>query len=304
MTSPQQVSRASASARPEVVGARPPIAVGVSYEGRPATLLTHVAALVDCVEIIPDAFVHGGADRPHAGVLAELDQLLGPAEVTFHGVGLSLGTASGWNEDWLRLVEQVLQWRTPRFVSEHLGYTTVDGHFLGTMPALPCTPEAAALVIGRARRLRRELGVDVLLEHVASPLPRSRGMGLGPWLDVVARESGCGVLLDVHNLECDVDNGWLDLDEFLGTFDLALVREIHVAGGVWHDGIHFDVHSRRCAPSTWDLLATLIPRCARLELVVAELLAAAVPSVTPEGVAAELTQLRNVIEEAGRVVAA
>lgn len=271
--------------------------LAISYEGRPNTLLEAVVGRVGALEITPDCLTLAGHAAPNPVLLEHVDELLPTSPVTYHGIGLSMGTATGWNDDYLRLLDAMCAWRMPLLHSEHLGYTTVDGSFLGAMPALPTTLEAANLVIERATRLRRHLGIECLLEHVASPLPRTTEMRLASWLNLVCRESGCGMLLDLYNLECDADNGFIDLAQFLDEIDTTLVGEIHLAAGVWHEGLHLDVHSHLTERSTLDLLTAVLPRCPNLRIVTYEILSAAVPIVGVEKIAGHIGELGALLSE-------
>lgn len=270
---------------------RPPPALGVSWEGRPTALLPTLAARADVIEIVPDA-LRGSDGSVNRALLDDLDHHAPDVPVTFHGIGLSIGSVDGWNDDYLRLLDQVIAWREPLWHSEHLGFTHVDGAFLGTMPAIPTTEEALELVIDRARDLRDRYGREFMLEHVASPLDRPAGLSLASFLNTLAAETGSRLLLDLHNLECDVDNGYLRLDEFVDELDWSAVGEIHVAGGIWHDGWHLDVHTGLVAESTLSLLRTALARTTDLELVLYEVLASAVPGLGYDAIGAQLDALR------------
>lgn len=269
-----------------------PPALGVSYEGRPRDLLAALAPLVDVVEVLPDCLV--GADgRLNPVLLADLDELAPDAALTYHGIGLSIGSTAGWNDDYLRLLDTMFAWREPLWHSEHLGFTTVDGAFLGTMPALPATTEALDLVIDRSRAMTAAYGREFLLEHVATPLARPAEMSLASFLNTLARETGNRLLVDLHNLECDADNGLLDLAGFVTELDWSLVGEIHLAGGVWYDGRHLDVHSGPVADSTLALLDVVLARATNLDLVLYEVLGEAVPGLGVETVADQVATLRQ-----------
>lgn len=271
-------------------GGRTP-ALGISYEGRPRELLAALGPLVDVVEVLPDCLV--GADgRPNPALLADLDELAPDVDLTYHGIGLSIGSTAGWNEDYLRLLDAMFAWRAPRWHSEHLGFTTVDGSFLGTMPALPTTHEALDLVIERSQRMTAAYGREFLLEHVATPLARPAEMSLASFLNTLAGETGNRLLVDLHNLECDADNGLLDLEAFVEELDWSQVGEIHLAGGVWYDGRHLDVHSGPVAASTLDLLDVVLDRATRLDLVLYEVLGEAVPGLGVDTVADQVATLR------------
>ncbi len=272
-------------------------ALGVSWEGRPVALLEAVADHVDVVEVVPDCLV--GPDGNIATErLRELDRFAPRLDVTYHGIGLSIGSVEGWNEAYLGHLETLLAWRSPLWHSEHLGFTEVDGSFLGAMPCLPPTLEALDLVVERVLTLQERYGLEFMLEHVASPLDRPGDMSLATFLNTIASETGSRMLLDLHNLECDADNGLLDLDVFFDELDWAAVGEIHVAGGVWQDGWHLDVHAGTVAESTGQLLRLALAEAENVGLVVYEVLASAVPRLGVDGVVAEVDRLRGVIDEA------
>ena len=75
------------------------------------------------------------------------------ASIIVHGVGLSIGSFSEWNEDYFRLLDQILEVVPIAWHSEHLGFVNVKGQFVGTMLSLPRTQEALDLVAERVRRL-------------------------------------------------------------------------------------------------------------------------------------------------------
>ena len=105
------------------------------------------------------------------------------------------------------------------------------------------------------------------------------------------------MLLDLYNLECDADNGFIDLAQFLDEIDTTLVGEIHLAAGVWHEGLHLDVHSHLTERSTLDLLTAVLPRCPNLRIVTYEILSAAVPIVGVEKIAGHIGELGALLSE-------
>jgi uncharacterized protein (UPF0276 family) len=274
--------------------ARP--ALGISFEGRPSTLLEDLAPLVDVVEVVPETLVANYSDAADERVFAVLDEYASDLDVVYHGSGLSIGTATRWNDEYLRLLERLCEHRSPRWHSEHLGFAIVEGHFLGTVAAVPATMEAADLVTARADAIRKRFGTEFLLEHVASPFARPDEMTTAAFMNIVARGSGCGLILDLHNLECDEDDGRLTADAFLAELDLALVREIHVAGGTRRDGFHLDEHSQLPSAGMLGRLEQIVPQCPSVELVVFEMDGGALATVDRDALFGALRDLRHRIE--------
>ena len=51
------------------------------------------------------------------------------------------------------------------------------------------------------------------------------------FLNLICRETGAGLLLDIENLYLNSRNHGFDPDEFLDALPAGLVQEVHVAGG-------------------------------------------------------------------------
>ena len=106
----------------------PQFGMAVTYEGGDAAFLEQLVSLVDYIEVSPDGMARK-ADR--AAMLDEvsLDNIRGLAKgkkVLAHGVGLSMGSVSGWNEDYFHLLDGLLPHVDCAWHSEHLGFTASE----------------------------------------------------------------------------------------------------------------------------------------------------------------------------------
>ena len=110
----------------------------------------------------------------------------------------------------------------------------------------PWTHEALELIAGRICALQDRYGAPFLIEHVARAFAEGEDdeMDTASFINALQRRTGCGLLLDVYNLECDHHNFAADPIRLLDALDLAAVCEIHVAGGTMHHGYKMDIHSR------------------------------------------------------------
>lgn len=271
----------------------PAPSIGFSYGGRDPALLDRIAPHVDVLEVTPDDLVNVDGDRVRLDdrLVDHLRELSGDMTIVVHGVGLTIGSHGGYSETYLGVLSDLLDRVDVAWHSEHLGYTTVDGSYLGAMLTLPRTDEVLATMTERAAAVRGRFGIPFLLENVAGLLPDPGGDHTpASFLNAVASNAGCGLLLDAYNLECDAANQGLDIDAFVDELDLSLVGELHVAGGVQRLGLQLDVHSRLTKPSTRALAAragALRPEVTT----VFELLPQAVSIVGHDAIAAELRSL-------------
>jgi uncharacterized protein len=269
-------------------------AIGATYDGGDPALLERLVEVADYIEVTPDAIASGSGEdaRIRPDVLAELRAAAGEIGIVAHGVGLSIGSASGWNESYLRLLGELLDAVPLRWHSEHLGYTTVDGEPLGTMLCLPRTEEALELVCERVVELQRRYAVPFLLENIVNLLPDAEGdRDEAGFLNELCRRTGCGLVLDIYNLECDAHNHGFDVDRFLDELELDAVHELHVAGSAELDGMKLDVHSREAQPSTVALAARAAAAAPEVWGATYELLHEAVPILGHEAIVNEVRRL-------------
>lgn len=277
--------------------AAPSPSLGMSWNGGDDLLLQRLLPYVDFVETTPDTIArkqNGRAVIPDA-TLDELRRIAATKTLLVHGVGLSIGSHDGWCDDYLVLLDQLFAAVDVAWHSEHLGFTRVDGAMLGTMLVLPRADEALDLLCRRIDAIQERYPVPFLVENVVDllpPHPASR-YSQARFLNELTRRTGCGLLLDVYNLQCDAQNQRLDLDAFFDELDFRPVREVHIANGVEHEGVRLDVHSRRTDETARYLADLVLRRAANVEVVVYEFLPQAIRPLGHDALTEELALLRT-----------
>jgi uncharacterized protein len=271
--------------------------IGTSYTPRDPQLMARVLPLVDYVELVPDniATMRNGAPAFDADAIEHVRDISSRTGVIAHGVGLSIGSIDRWNDAYLGLLDALFDTVPISWHSEHLGYTMAGGAGLGTMLTLPRVEEALDVICPRVAAIQARYAVPFLLEHVVSLLPEHPESDYSPagFLNEIVRRTGCGLLLDLYNLECDAHNGQLDVEAFLDELDLDAVREIHVANGVERRGVMLDIHSRGTRPETQLLLDRVLERASHVDAVVFEFVPEAVPTLGLDAIERELEVLRG-----------
>lgn len=204
----------------------------------------------------------GAGGPPHRWLTAIADHL----PLSFHSVGLSLGSASGVDADELEALAALCDRYEPAMVSDHLSWSNgPDDKFPDLLP-IPYTNAALDHFVGEVARVQNRLGRSILIENPSRYLAYAKS----DWDEVqflheLCRRSGCRLLLDINNVEVSAFNLGLDPAPWLDAFDPALVGEIHVAGHAVKDDemgglIAIDDHGSAVRPRCWDLLATFLRR--------------------------------------------
>jgi uncharacterized protein (UPF0276 family) len=272
------------------------VAIGATYEGRDPRLLERMLPLVDYIEVTLEtiAEVHDHEIMLSDEIMTELKNIAKGTQIVVHGVGLSIGSHEGWSPTYFHLLDDFLEQVDVAWHSEHLGYTKVDDQHLGIMLALPKTEAVLDMICDRVNKIQERYKLPFLLENIVHVIPDFPGdFSEARFLNALANRSGCGLILDVYNLQCDAHNHGFDIPGFLDELQLTNVRELHVACGVEHNGFLLDVHSQLTRSSTVRLAQDVVRGSeGSAELVVYEFMPEAVPGLGRDAIAEELGRLR------------
>jgi uncharacterized protein (UPF0276 family) len=270
--------------------------LAMTYHGPDPALLEEILPSVDFLEITPDTLV-GHDGRLRADALAELKAASADVGLIVHGIGLSLCSHDEWWEPYLHILDVVANQLPLAWHSEHLGFTRVNGEFLGTMLPAPNSDEMLDLLVPRIDRIQQRYGLPFLVENVVQMLPPyPQQHSDAAFLNSLTSATECGLLLDVYNLRCDETNNNLNVGAFLDQLALDRVWEIHVAGGVQRNGVMLDVHSRPPANETLHLAEQVLAQAPQARALTLELLDEAVPVWGTDRLMAELHRVGRCLQ--------
>lgn len=284
----------------------PALGVGLSCASDLPALWAAVAGDLDYVEITPEHLcrerLDGAARRMRLvpGALAATLARFADLPIVVHGVELSIGSASGWNAAYIDILDELWAARPFAWHSEHLGFLLAPGdapgevRYAGVPLPLPTTDEALELVAPRAAALVERYPTAFLLENAVHYLPDLPGpRDEVEFLNALTDRSGCDLLLDLFNFHCNAQNHGFDALEALSRLRLDRVVEIHVAGGVVHDGYLLDAHSGAVPEAVWPLVDFVVARAPRLGGITFEVLADALPRLGVAGLREQLARARD-----------
>lgn len=221
-------------------------------------------AHVDWFEVISENFMLRGG-RP----LAVLEKARALAPVVLHGVSLSLGSTDPLNEDYLRDLKALAHRFDPAWISDHLCWGSIAGHYAHDLLPLPYTEEALAQVVERVRIVQDRLGRQILIENVSSYLTYTHSQ-LTEWefLSEIARQADCGILLDVNNIYVSATNHGFDPHTYLQAVPVDRVGQIHLAGHSDCGTYLLDTHDGPVIAPVWDLYRHAVQRFGRVSTLI------------------------------------
>jgi uncharacterized protein (UPF0276 family) len=171
-----------------------------------------------------------------------------------HGLSLSIGSPAPLDEDFVRRLKDFLDTHGIRAYSEHLSYSSDDGHLYDLMP-IPFTEEAVHHVAERVRRVQDILERRIALENVSYYAAPNQEMCEIDFINAVLSEADCDLLLDVNNIHVNSINHRYSAVEFLEALPGERIAYAHVAGH--HEeapDLRIDTHGADVIDPVWDLL--------------------------------------------------
>ncbi len=211
---------------------------------------------VPWLEIHSENFLCDGGPR-----LAMLDVIAARTPISCHGVGLSLGSATGIDEDHLARLKRLFARVKPARVSEHLAWSVFEGAYLNDLLPLPYTEESLRIVADNVARAQDAFGRQILIENPSAYMtfPETT-MDEPAFLARLVEKTGCGLLLDINNVYVSASNSGFNAGAYLRALPAQAIGEIHLAGHVAEDGLLIDTHSAPVKQQVWDLFASTVGR--------------------------------------------
>lgn len=200
-------------------------AIGVGLRGPHYDKVLEQRPDVGFWEVHAENFFGGGR------TLRYLDEVRKYYPISIHGVGLSLGSADGLDDEHLQRFKTLVDRVGPFLVSEHLSWSTSGGHYMNDLLPMPYTEEALMIVSQNIDRVQTLLKRQILIENpsIYLALPEHH-MDECAFLTELVAQSGCGLLMDVNNVYVSGTNLGYAPERYLQHVPWHAVQEIHVAG--------------------------------------------------------------------------
>lgn len=284
----------------------PKLGIGLSFQAPLQSFVEAHLNTFDFLEIIPDTL---WSDRGW-GVLPRyeenrdaqvfLGQLARCKPLIAHSIGLSIGSSNRFDTEH---VAQIAKWQRQYnfpWHSDHLSFNRLEhasGHSIDVGFTMPVPYDKAVLdmLVERVKHIQNEVPVPFLLENNVYyfEIP-SQDMSEAAFLNELTARTGCGLLLDIHNVYVNSRNHGFDAWDFLGSLDLTRVVEIHLAGGMMMNGFYLDAHSGVCPDAVWKLLEELLPQAPNVAGIVFEVFGTHYHRMGPELLKHELSRARSI----------
>ena len=204
---------------------------------------------VPWVEILADNFLATGGTT-----LRNLERVASRYPMTFHCVGLSLGSTDPLNKTYLKRLKTQVNRFQPAIVSDHLAWVSVQNRYVHELIPLPYTQESLANIVSRIQQVQDYLQRPLAIENPSAYLSfKHTELSETEFLNELVNQTGCNLLIDVNNIHVSATNNGFSSTDYLAAIPAEAVVEIHLAGYETQAGYLFDTHGQRVHPPVWDL---------------------------------------------------
>ena len=90
--------------------------------------------------------------------------------ISFHGVGMSLGSLEGLSKTHLQKTKELVDKFQPALVSEHISWSEIDGVYMNDLLPVPYTKEATDVLVRNINQMQDFIGRQILVENPSSYL--------------------------------------------------------------------------------------------------------------------------------------
>lgn len=196
-----------------------------------------------------------------------------------HGIFFSLfsGRWRKEQEAWLAQLQEVARDFQFQHITEHFGFMTGENFHTGAPLSIPITEKTLRIGQDRLKRISQACECPVGLENLAFSYSLEDVKAQGIFLDQLLEPINGFIILDLHNLYCQLYNFEISFEELIALYPLQRVREIHISGGSWEDSaltsqkrVRRDTHDEAVPDKVYKLLEKTIPLCPNLKFVTLE----------------------------------
>jgi len=247
---------------------RLPLATGIGLRAAHHERVCAERPEIAWLEVHTENFLGGGAAP------AMLESLRSRYAISLHGVGLSLGSADGLDEEHLARIAALVRRLDPAAVSDHVSWSVTGGVYFNDLLPIPYDEEALTVIVRNVARFQEAVGRPVMVENPSTYLRHTQSDRAEPqFLAELCQRSGCGLLLDVNNVFVSTENHGDDAQAYLAAIAHLPIGEIHLSGHhlrqIGNRSIRIDDHGSPVSDLVWALyeraLALIGPRPTLIE---------------------------------------
>jgi uncharacterized protein (UPF0276 family) len=184
---------------------------------------------IDILEVVADNYLEA-----HRRQRLALKLLSREVPLHIHSIDLGMAGSAEVNTKRVDRLARLINDVEPEAWSEHLAFVRAGELEIGHLAATPRNDVSVAGTATNVKKAAQIIGSLPFMENIATLLqPPCSTLSEQSWISDIVAASGCGILLDLHNLYANAVNFSFDPLQFLAEIPMERVECIHIAGGKW-----------------------------------------------------------------------
>lgn len=158
-----------------------------------------------------------------------LDKIRQDYPLSFHGIGLSLGSAEPLNIDYMHTLKYIINRYQPQHISDHLSWTSFQQHYNYRLLPFPFNNNSLQAMADKISMAQDFLGQEILVENPSSHAHfKSSDICEYDFTNELLKQTGCKLLLNIDNLlSCSKVSG-IDTEEYIHSINRKTITKIHL----------------------------------------------------------------------------
>jgi uncharacterized protein (UPF0276 family) len=206
---------------------------------------------VGFLEIHPENYFGSGIE------IHILEQLKENYPLSFHAVGLSLGSSQSVSKKHLQKLKDLTDKFCPIHISDHASWSISGNAHLNDLLPLPYNEETLNHLADNISKTQDFLSRQIFLENPSTYLEFKGSMSEAEFLTRAVEKTGCKLLLDINNIFVNSINHNFDPKCYIDLISANIIGEIHLAGHsiVMIEGKEkrIDSHNNYISEEVWEL---------------------------------------------------
>lgn len=213
------------------------------------------------IEVHPENYFGGGQHRYY------LEQARALYPLSFHAVGLSLGSDQPVSTTHLKALKALVEIYEPFHISDHASWSASGNAHLNDLLPLPYTSETRDRLADNIQQVQDYIGRQILVENPSTYMAfHHNDMTEYEFMNEIAAKTGCRILLDVNNIYVQSYNHGFDPYHYIDNIKAAYVGEMHLAGHIKREfesggSLLVDTHNQYVCQEVWDLYRHAVQKC-------------------------------------------
>ena len=233
-----------------------PAQAGIGLRSQHVKEILSVQPDIPYLEVLVDNYLTPGGIH-----LAQLEQIRSHYPISFHCVGMSIGSVDPINFAYLEKIKQLRDRFAPNTISDHLCWTQYAGQNFHDLLPLPYTEEALEHLCQRIHKIQDYLQSPLIIENVSSYITFNESSYTeGEFLAELAKRSGCQLLLDINNLYVSAQNHHFDPMAYLSALSPTQIAQYHLAGHEKKADYLLDAHNNPVSTEVWELFGKAVQK--------------------------------------------